>query len=156
MRHGLPSRPGTDTRAAARPGPAVEAPIGPGAADRPERAFVRLGPAPRRRTTKHPEPDFYTVGMKSYGRAPTFLLLTGLRAGPLGRGCHRRRLGVRAQGRAGAARDGRLQHDSNSDEASSCCSTTPPLISLDLGAPRELQFVRFAPRATQFQSWRAR
>jgi thioredoxin reductase len=26
---------------------------------------------------KHPEPDFYTVGMKSYGRAPTFLLLTG-------------------------------------------------------------------------------
>jgi hypothetical protein len=26
---------------------------------------------------RHPEPDFYTVGMKSYGRAPTFLLLTG-------------------------------------------------------------------------------
>ncbi len=26
---------------------------------------------------KHPERDFYTVGMKSYGRAPTFLLLTG-------------------------------------------------------------------------------
>jgi len=26
---------------------------------------------------KHPEPNFYTVGMKSYGRAPTFLLLTG-------------------------------------------------------------------------------
>ena len=26
---------------------------------------------------KHPEPDFFTVGMKSYGRAPTFLLLTG-------------------------------------------------------------------------------
>jgi SAM-dependent methyltransferase len=26
---------------------------------------------------KHPEPDLFTVGMKSYGRAPTFLLLTG-------------------------------------------------------------------------------
>jgi hypothetical protein len=26
---------------------------------------------------KHPETYFYTVGMKSYGRAPTFLLLTG-------------------------------------------------------------------------------
>jgi thioredoxin reductase len=26
---------------------------------------------------EHPEADFYTVGMKSYGRAPTFLLLTG-------------------------------------------------------------------------------
>lgn len=25
----------------------------------------------------HPEPDFYIAGMKSYGRAPTFLLLTG-------------------------------------------------------------------------------
>ncbi|MCX7521971.1 NAD(P)-binding domain-containing protein [Microbacterium sp. STN6] len=25
----------------------------------------------------HPEPNFYVVGMKSYGRAPTFLLLTG-------------------------------------------------------------------------------
>ena len=25
----------------------------------------------------HPEPDFYTVGMKSYGRAPSFLLDTG-------------------------------------------------------------------------------
>ncbi len=25
----------------------------------------------------HPEPDFYTVGMKSYGRAPTFLMATG-------------------------------------------------------------------------------
>lgn len=26
---------------------------------------------------KHPEPNFYIIGMKSYGRAPTFLLLTG-------------------------------------------------------------------------------
>jgi thioredoxin reductase len=25
----------------------------------------------------HPEPGYYTIGMKSYGRAPTFLLLTG-------------------------------------------------------------------------------
>lgn len=26
---------------------------------------------------RHPEPDFYIIGSKSYGRAPTFLLLTG-------------------------------------------------------------------------------
>jgi thioredoxin reductase len=26
---------------------------------------------------KHPDPDVYAIGMKSYGRAPTFLLLTG-------------------------------------------------------------------------------
>jgi hypothetical protein len=30
-----------------------------------------------RRSYATREPDFYTVGMKSYGRAPTFLLLTG-------------------------------------------------------------------------------
>jgi hypothetical protein len=29
------------------------------------------------RALSHPERDFFTVGMKSYGRAPTFLLLTG-------------------------------------------------------------------------------
>jgi thioredoxin reductase len=29
------------------------------------------------RETSHPEPGFYTLGIKSYGRAPTFLLLTG-------------------------------------------------------------------------------
>jgi NADPH-dependent 2,4-dienoyl-CoA reductase/sulfur reductase-like enzyme len=29
------------------------------------------------RQLAHPEPDFYTIGVKSYGRAPTFLLLTG-------------------------------------------------------------------------------
>ncbi|WP_137390207.1 NAD(P)-binding protein [Rhodoligotrophos defluvii] len=29
------------------------------------------------RALAHPEPGFYTVGIKSYGRAPTFLLLTG-------------------------------------------------------------------------------
>jgi hypothetical protein len=26
---------------------------------------------------RHPETDFYIAGMKSYGRAPTFLMLTG-------------------------------------------------------------------------------
>jgi hypothetical protein len=29
------------------------------------------------RELSHPEPGFYTVGVKSYGRAPTFLMLTG-------------------------------------------------------------------------------
>jgi len=29
------------------------------------------------RELAHPEPGFYTVGIKSYGRAPTFLMLTG-------------------------------------------------------------------------------
>ena len=29
------------------------------------------------RELSHPEPGFYTVGVKSYGRAPTFLMVTG-------------------------------------------------------------------------------
>jgi hypothetical protein len=29
------------------------------------------------RELAHPEPGFYLAGMKSYGRAPTFLMLTG-------------------------------------------------------------------------------
>jgi len=29
------------------------------------------------RELAHPEPDFYIVGAKSYGRAPTFLMATG-------------------------------------------------------------------------------
>ncbi len=29
------------------------------------------------RELAHPEPDFFIIGMKSYGRAPTFLLATG-------------------------------------------------------------------------------
>ena len=29
------------------------------------------------RDLAHPEPDLYLVGMKSYGRAPTFLAMTG-------------------------------------------------------------------------------
>jgi hypothetical protein len=29
------------------------------------------------RELRHPEPGFYLAGMKSYGRAPTFLLATG-------------------------------------------------------------------------------
>ena len=34
-------------------------------------------PAHGHRELAHPEQGFYTVGIKSYGRAPTFLLLTG-------------------------------------------------------------------------------
>ena len=40
---------------------------------------------------RHPEGDVYVVGMKSYGRAPTFLLAHWLRAGALDRRCARRR-----------------------------------------------------------------
>jgi thioredoxin reductase len=99
---------------------------------------------------KHPEPDFYTVGMKSYGRAPTFLLLTGYE--------QVRSVVAAIAGDWESARNvalvlpetGVCSTNSSSNEGTSCCTTaTPPLISLELGAPRELQLIDFAPRATQ-------
>ena len=54
--------------------PAVEAPAAPRAADRPELPLLRHRPAARRANcSRHPDEGFYIVGMKSYGRAPTFL-----------------------------------------------------------------------------------
>ena len=54
----------------------VEAPAAR-AAHRPERALLRHGRTARVRRAQHPEQDFFIAGMKSYGRAPTFLLATG-------------------------------------------------------------------------------
>lgn len=48
-------------------------PDGAGAIDRFQRALLRHGADELR----HSERDFYIAGMKSYGRAPTFLMLTG-------------------------------------------------------------------------------
>ena len=61
------------------------------------------------RELAQPEQGLYLVGMKSYGRAPSFLAMTGLRAGALGRRRPRRRPRGRRAGRAGAAGDRRLQ-----------------------------------------------
>ncbi|MUN64013.1 FAD-dependent oxidoreductase [Kocuria sediminis] len=57
--------------------PAVDAPKRLGPLIDPE--FHSCGSvAPHgERLLAHPEPDFYIVGMKSYGRAPTFLMATG-------------------------------------------------------------------------------
>ncbi|RJT96548.1 flavoprotein [Arthrobacter frigidicola] len=57
--------------------PAVEAPVRLGPLIDPE--FHSCGTVPPHGASvlAHPEKDFYLVGMKSYGRAPTFLLATG-------------------------------------------------------------------------------
>ena len=61
------------------------------------------------RELAQPEPGFYFAGMKSYGRAPDLPHADRLRAGALDRGRDRRRPRGGAQGRAGAARDRRVQ-----------------------------------------------
>jgi hypothetical protein len=45
--------------------------------NRPQRPQLRRRPAARCGRAAPPEPDFYMIGMKSYGRAATFLPLTG-------------------------------------------------------------------------------
>ena len=50
---------------------------GAGSADRSEPSFLRDRPPHGVDELAHPEKDFYIVGSKSYGRAPTFLMKTG-------------------------------------------------------------------------------
>lgn len=57
--------------------PAVEAPPKLAPLIDPNLHSCGTVPPHGERELAHPEKDFYTVGMKSYGRAPTFLMLTG-------------------------------------------------------------------------------
>ena len=57
--------------------PVVEAPTKLGPLIDPENHSCGTVPPHGARLLAHPEKDFYIVGMKSYGRAPTFLMFTG-------------------------------------------------------------------------------
>jgi len=57
--------------------PAVDAPKALGPLIDPDFHSCGTVPAHGARILAHPEKDFYLAGMKSYGRAPTFLLATG-------------------------------------------------------------------------------
>ena len=57
--------------------PAVEAPVELGPLIDPEFHSCGTVQPHGARLLAHPDEDFYIVGMKSYGRAPTFLLATG-------------------------------------------------------------------------------
>lgn len=57
--------------------PGLEAPRALAPLIDPEHHSCGTVPPHGHRDLAHPEPGFYVVGMKSYGRAPTFLLATG-------------------------------------------------------------------------------
>ena len=57
--------------------PAVDAPKALGPLIDPDFHSCGTVPAHGARILTHPEKDFYLAGMKSYGRAPTFLMATG-------------------------------------------------------------------------------
>lgn len=82
---------------------------------------------------KHPEPNFYIIGMKSYGRAPTFLMLTGYEQA--------RSVVAAIAGDWQSAREVQLELPETgvcvsdlSGEGAACCGTTsqaaPALVSL--------------------------
>ncbi|MCX4740878.1 NAD(P)-binding domain-containing protein [Streptomyces antibioticus] len=94
------------------------------------------------RELSHPEPGIYLVGMKSYGRAPTFLAMTGYEqvrsvtaaiAGDLD-SADRVELTLPATGVCGGAG---LFDDPSAEQAADggCCTPAPPLVQIGIGAP---------------------
>ncbi|MFH9582074.1 NAD(P)-binding domain-containing protein [Streptomyces globisporus] len=89
------------------------------------------------RELSHPEPGVYLVGMKSYGRAPTFLAMTGYEqvrsvaaaiAGDLA-SADRVELVLPETGVCGGA--GLFDtSDTRETESGGCCAPTPPLVRL--------------------------
>lgn len=85
----------------------------------------------------HPEPDFYLVGAKSYGRAPTFLALTGyeqvrsVAAAIAGDHDAARRVELRLPDTGVCGGAGSFDVDAS---AASCCTPAPR--PLTLGRPR--------------------
>jgi hypothetical protein len=84
---------------------------------------------------KHPEVNLFVIGMKSYGRAPTFLLLTGYEQA--------RSVVSAIAGDWETARrvelvlpeTGVCSTDQSGDAAGSCCGTAPPEpVAVTLGA----------------------
>jgi thioredoxin reductase len=88
----------------------------------------------------HPERDAYLVGMKSYGRAPTFLAMTGFEqvrsiAASLSgdqEAAERVELTLPETGVCGGAG---LFDDPDAEQGGGCCAPAPALVQIGIGAP---------------------
>ncbi|ARQ70615.1 FAD-dependent oxidoreductase [Streptomyces marincola] len=89
----------------------------------------------------HPEEGLYLAGMKSYGRAPTFLAMTGYEqvrsiaaalAGDM-EAAQRVELTLPETGVCGGA--GLFDQAAPQDAAGGCCAPAPQLVQLGVGAP---------------------
>jgi thioredoxin reductase len=96
------------------------------------------------RELAHPEPGFYLVGMKSYGRAPTFLAMTGYEqvrsvaaalAGDI-EGADRVELTLPETGVCGGSG---LFDDPAGQASGGCCAPAPQLVQLGVGPATALQ-----------------
>ncbi|SFF51842.1 Pyridine nucleotide-disulphide oxidoreductase [Actinacidiphila alni] len=93
------------------------------------------------RELAHPEPDFYIAGQKSYGRAPTFLALTGyeqvrsITAALAGdtEAADRVVLTLPETGVCGGP--GLLTDSANTQQNSGCCAAPAPASLLQIGRP---------------------
>ncbi|MWA14607.1 NAD(P)-binding domain-containing protein [Streptomyces sp. BA2] len=89
----------------------------------------------------HPEQDVYVVGMKSYGRAPTFLAMTGyeqvrsITAALAGDqdAAERVELTLPESGVCGGA--GLFDEPESAEESGGGCCATPAVVQLGVGAP---------------------
>ncbi len=96
---------------------------------------------------KHPDANLFVIGMKSYGRAPTFLMLTGYEQA--------RSVVSAIAGDWEAARrvelvlpeTGVCSTDRLGDGASSCCGTAPEPITLAVGGVRARSSASIVPAA---------
>jgi thioredoxin reductase len=97
------------------------------------------------RELAHPERDLYLVGMKSYGRAPTFLAMTGYEqvrsvaaaiAGDL-ESADRVELTLPETGVCGGA--GLFDDPNAAGAGGGCCTPAPQLVQLGVGAPAAIQ-----------------
>ena len=110
--------------------PAVESPVQLAPLIDPEFHSCGTVPAHGAKELAHPETDFFIAGMKSYGRAPTFLLATGYeqvrsRAAHLaGKDSTAQNLNLPETGVCSAT-DPELQEPAAEMPASSCCSAQP-------------------------------
>jgi thioredoxin reductase len=103
------------------------------------------------RELAHPEPGFYLVGMKSYGRAPTFLAMTGYEqarsvvaaiAEDL-EAADRVELTLPDTGLCGGAG---LFDEPNAGQGGGCCAPAPTLVQIGAGAPAAEEVPATGPR----------
>ncbi|UWE13223.1 lysine N(6)-hydroxylase/L-ornithine N(5)-oxygenase family protein [Actinacidiphila bryophytorum] len=96
------------------------------------------------RELSHPEPGIYLVGMKSYGRAPTFLAMTGYEqtrsvaaaiAGDF-EAADRVELTLPDTGVCGGAG---LFDDPDAEQGGGCCAPVPQLIQIGVGSPAAIE-----------------
>jgi hypothetical protein len=90
---------------------------------------------------RHPESDFFIVGMKSYGRAPTFLMLTGYEqirsvvAALVGDIEAARRVELMLPETGVCSSTAAAQCGPEDAAAASCCGTQPVVVATTLSAP---------------------